>query len=340
MDAPGRGAPRARRPHRAWRRRRRTRINSWSACPWMQLRTADRRPCCDLFDANVCGRDVPHGKPDPDIFPGGGARTGRLHPSRLHRGGGRLRPASRPPRQPACSGLGVARLDDAAAARSGRCGPGGNHPRRRRRESPRRRSTRNAGRARNRAQQEEPIMMMHGEPTDFRMTWARTALEATADPAWVLEEHGYAPLREMGVESRFSVSNGFLGVRGARSASRGSTWVSWLHHLSWASWPRTFVAGPVRHAEYRARGPRPGTGAGLAALPHRGRRLARCCFARASCWRTAVLSICGAAACWWSGVTATRAGEACACARCEPSRSPNAALGLQLVQFEWISRAR
>jgi trehalose/maltose hydrolase-like predicted phosphorylase len=74
-------------------------------------------------------------------------------------------------------------------------------------------------------------------------TWARTALEATPDPRWILEEFGYTPLREMGVESRFAVSNGFLGVRGARSASRGSTWVSWLHHLSWASWPRTFVAG-------------------------------------------------------------------------------------------------
>jgi trehalose/maltose hydrolase-like predicted phosphorylase len=74
-------------------------------------------------------------------------------------------------------------------------------------------------------------------------TWASTALDATPDPRWILEEFGYSPLREMGVESRFSVSNGFLGVRGARSASRGSTWVSWLHHLSWASWPRTFVAG-------------------------------------------------------------------------------------------------
>jgi trehalose/maltose hydrolase-like predicted phosphorylase len=81
---------------------------------------------------------------------------------------------------------------------------------------------------------------MTDEPT---ASWPASALDATADPAWVLEEHGYTPLREMGVESRFAVSNGFLGVRGARSASRGSTWVSWLHHLSWASWPRTFVAG-------------------------------------------------------------------------------------------------
>jgi trehalose/maltose hydrolase-like predicted phosphorylase len=78
---------------------------------------------------------------------------------------------------------------------------------------------------------------------DTPTLWPGNVLEATADPAWVLEEHGYSPVREMGIESRFSVSNGFLGVRGARSASRGSTWVSWLHHLSWASWPRTFVAG-------------------------------------------------------------------------------------------------
>ncbi|MGI9146432.1 MAG: glycoside hydrolase family 65 protein [Chloroflexota bacterium] len=73
--------------------------------------------------------------------------------------------------------------------------------------------------------------------------WAQGALQATPDSAWVIEEHGYTPTREMGVESRFCVSNGFLGVRGARAASRGPTWVSWLHHLSWASWPRTFVAG-------------------------------------------------------------------------------------------------
>jgi trehalose/maltose hydrolase-like predicted phosphorylase len=73
--------------------------------------------------------------------------------------------------------------------------------------------------------------------------WVQTALESSTDERWVLTEHGYTPLRESGVESRFSVSNGFLGVRGSRSASRGPTWVSWLHHLSWASWPRTFVAG-------------------------------------------------------------------------------------------------
>jgi trehalose/maltose hydrolase-like predicted phosphorylase len=62
-------------------------------------------------------------------------------------------------------------------------------------------------------------------------------------PDWVLVEPGYMPLREAGIESRFAVSNGFLGVRGARSMSRGPMWMSFLHTLSWASWPRSFVAG-------------------------------------------------------------------------------------------------
>jgi trehalose/maltose hydrolase-like predicted phosphorylase len=68
-------------------------------------------------------------------------------------------------------------------------------------------------------------------------------LEPTADPAWVLREHGYDLMRETGVESRFAVSNGFLGVRGARAISRGPTWVSWLNMFNWTSWPRTYVAG-------------------------------------------------------------------------------------------------
>jgi trehalose/maltose hydrolase-like predicted phosphorylase len=80
-------------------------------------------------------------------------------------------------------------------------------------------------------------------PSPRPESWLEQRLQAAVDPGWVLEEHGYSPLRESAVESRFAVSNGFLGVRGARAGSRGPTWVSWLHHLSWASWPRTFVAG-------------------------------------------------------------------------------------------------
>ena len=60
------------------------------------------------------------------------------------------------------------------------------------------------------------------------------ALEPTADPAWVLQVDGYDPLRESSLESRFAISNGFLGVRGARATTRGARWVVPA---------RTYVAG-------------------------------------------------------------------------------------------------
>jgi trehalose/maltose hydrolase-like predicted phosphorylase len=73
--------------------------------------------------------------------------------------------------------------------------------------------------------------------------WAAVALQPTAEPDWVLQANGYAPLHESAIESRFAISNGLLGIRGSRIASRGPMWMSFLHTLSWASWPRTFVAG-------------------------------------------------------------------------------------------------
>ena len=69
------------------------------------------------------------------------------------------------------------------------------------------------------------------------------ALEPSHDRDWLLEANSYDPIRESSLESRFAVSNGFLGVRGSRAISRGPTWVSWLHTVKWASWPRTYVAG-------------------------------------------------------------------------------------------------
>jgi trehalose/maltose hydrolase-like predicted phosphorylase len=71
----------------------------------------------------------------------------------------------------------------------------------------------------------------------------RHALEPTPDAAWIMEENWYDPLRECCSESRFSVGNGLLGVRGARAVSRGPMWLSWMHSLHWASWPRTYIAG-------------------------------------------------------------------------------------------------
>jgi trehalose/maltose hydrolase-like predicted phosphorylase len=66
-------------------------------------------------------------------------------------------------------------------------------------------------------------------------------LQPTADQAWVLDDDDYDPLRESSRESRFAISNGFLGVRGGHSINRGV-----CHVVP----PRTYVAGL-----FDARGP-------------------------------------------------------------------------------------
>jgi trehalose/maltose hydrolase-like predicted phosphorylase len=58
--------------------------------------------------------------------------------------------------------------------------------------------------------------------------------EPTADPTWVLAAEGYDPLRESIYEARFTISNGFLGVRGGRVVSRGERLMEPL---------RTYIAG-------------------------------------------------------------------------------------------------
>ena len=69
------------------------------------------------------------------------------------------------------------------------------------------------------------------------MTAQRTAaqgLEPTHDPAWILDQQGFDPLRDSSRESRFAISNGFLGIRGGRTIDR-------LPGTAIA--PRTYVAG-------------------------------------------------------------------------------------------------
>jgi trehalose/maltose hydrolase-like predicted phosphorylase len=68
------------------------------------------------------------------------------------------------------------------------------------------------------------------------------ALQPTADPAWIIEQHGFDPLRDGSRQSRFAVSNGFLGIRGDRAINRGPDGVVP---------PCTYVAGlfDVRGAE-------------------------------------------------------------------------------------------
>ncbi|WP_370693935.1 glycosyl hydrolase family 65 protein [Methylobacterium sp. NEAU K] len=60
------------------------------------------------------------------------------------------------------------------------------------------------------------------------------ALTPTADPAWLLRETGYELLRESTFETRFAISNGFLGVRGGLATHLGACR---------AVPPRTYVAG-------------------------------------------------------------------------------------------------
>ena len=44
-------------------------------------------------------------------------------------------------------------------------------------------------------------------------------LQPTTDSAWTLAADGFDLLRESSFESRFAISNGFLGIRGTRSTT-------------------------------------------------------------------------------------------------------------------------
>ena len=45
------------------------------------------------------------------------------------------------------------------------------------------------------------------------------AFGPTADPSWVIGQEGLDPLRDSSRESRFAISNGFLGVRAGYAVS-------------------------------------------------------------------------------------------------------------------------
>jgi trehalose/maltose hydrolase-like predicted phosphorylase len=59
-------------------------------------------------------------------------------------------------------------------------------------------------------------------------------LEPAVDPAWAIYDQDYDPLGERGIESRFAIANGFLGVRGVPTIGGSPMWISW---------PRSYVAG-------------------------------------------------------------------------------------------------
>src|ERR1700722_9409706 len=85
----------------------------------------------------------------------------------------------------------------------------------------------------------QPMNWPMGGFVGGRHDWPGTmkhALEPTANRAWVVDADGYDELREGSLESRFAISNGFLGVRGTRAISRGARWVAP---------PRTYVASSI-----------------------------------------------------------------------------------------------
>ncbi|HET7879895.1 MAG TPA: HAD-IA family hydrolase [Acetobacteraceae bacterium] len=174
------------------------------------------RTLLDLFTANVCGRDFSRGKPDPEIFLTAAAEltAAPAHCLVVEDAPAGIKAA----RAGGMMSLGIARLGDEALLQAAAA----------------------------------DLVVTSLDQVDARRlsrsaaggeTDMQDALRHTTDAGWLLAEQGYDPTRESSIESRFTVSNGFLGVRGSRAINRGPTWVSWLHTLRWASWPRTYVAG-------------------------------------------------------------------------------------------------
>lgn len=186
-----------------------------------QLPLPDGSDLLSIFDADLSGREVPRGKPDPALFLLAAEALG-VSPAEcvvIEDAPAGVQAA----RSGGMAAIGVARLGDEALleiagadlvvtsldqvdvpALAG-------------------------GAVRARPPSETPRMMQ--------------AFEPTPGPGWVLTHRGYNVLTESAVESRFAIANGFIGMRAARSVSRGPTWVSWLGYLRWASWPRCYIAG-------------------------------------------------------------------------------------------------
>ena len=191
--------------------------SSKNANEMMQLiEIGPQRTLLELFAANVCGRDFLRGKPDPEIFL---AAAGELGAAPAHCLVVEDAPAGiEAARSGGMMSVGIARLGDAALLRAA-----------------------GADLVVASLDDVDASALAHGQSSGEADM--RSALSPTEDAGWLLVEQGYDPMRESSIELRFTVSNGFLGVRGSRAINRGPTWVSWLHTLRWASWPRTYVAG-------------------------------------------------------------------------------------------------
>src|SRR5215831_6668356 len=186
-----------------------------------QLSLPDGRSLLSVFDADLSGAEVPHGKPDPAIF--------LLAAKALGASPGDCLVVEDAPagieaaRASGMAAVGIARLGDEALLRAA----GANLV------------VTNLDQVDVKALGEGKVRAL---PTPAA-TPLQEAVTPTADPGWVLRCEGYNVITESSVESRFALGNGFLGMRSSRSVTRGPTWASWLGYLRWASWPRCYVAG-------------------------------------------------------------------------------------------------
>jgi HAD superfamily hydrolase (TIGR01509 family) len=184
-----------------------------------QLPLPDGRSLLDLFHADLSGKAVPRGKPDPALFLAAAEALGATPADcvvvedatagvQAARAGG-------------MKSIGIARLDDEALLEKA-----------------------GADLVVTSLDDVDVAALAHGRTRGHVHSPAMArAFETTQGPGWVLTHRGYSVLTESGVESRFALANGFMGMRAARSISRGPTWVSWLGYLRWASWPRCYIAG-------------------------------------------------------------------------------------------------
>ncbi len=78
---------------------------------------------------------------------------------------------------------------------------------------------------------------------DDARVWPTDAAWALSPPEWRLQADGLALAQEPDIESRFTVANGFLSMRGARDVGRAASWSSWITTFRPVSWPRCYVAG-------------------------------------------------------------------------------------------------
>ena len=198
------------------------------------MRLPDGRELLSIFDADLSGRDVPRGKPDPALFLLAAQELG-IPPQQC------MVVEDAPAGVEAAkaggmAALGIARLGDQALLDG-------------------------AGADLVVTSLDDVDLVGIGAGVLRALPVEEAApphevLQPTREPNWVLSHHGYSVLTENIVESRFSLGNGFMGMRAARPISRGPTWVSWLELHAMGVVAALLRRGCVRHPQYGAAGPR------------------------------------------------------------------------------------